>query len=99
MAGAKDLKAALGVERGCVTAMSVVNDSACKVTSVLDAALLADGAPPLRMAPEHAIGVYCPPLKSTDDIQVQLCLQLGPAGPRPSKPVGTATIMGRLAAQ
>ena len=49
MAGAKDLKAALGVERGCVTAMSVVNDSACKVTSVLDAALLADGAPPLRM--------------------------------------------------
>ena len=42
------------------------------------------GAPPLRMAPEHAIGVYCPPGKSTDDIQVQLCLQLGPAGPSPN---------------
>ena len=49
MAGAKDLKATLGVERGCVTALSVVNDSQCVVTSVVDAALLAEGAPPLRM--------------------------------------------------
>ena len=36
MAGAKDMKAALGLEKGCVTAMSVVNDVACKVTSVVD---------------------------------------------------------------
>ena len=36
MAGAKDMKAALGLEKGCVTAMSVVNDVACKITSVID---------------------------------------------------------------
>ena len=33
---AKDMKAALGLEKGCVTAMSVVNDVACKITSVID---------------------------------------------------------------
>ena len=36
MAGAKDMEAALGLERGCVTAISVVNDVECKITSVLD---------------------------------------------------------------
>lgn len=36
MAGTKDMKAALGLEKGCVTAMSVVNDVECRVTSVLD---------------------------------------------------------------
>jgi hypothetical protein len=39
MAGAKDMKSALGCEYGCVTAMSVVNDWECKVTSVLDSRL------------------------------------------------------------
>jgi hypothetical protein len=39
MAGPKDMKAALGIEKGCVTAMSVVNDCECKVTSVLDSRL------------------------------------------------------------
>ena len=40
MAGAKDMKNALGCEKGCVTAMSVVNDCECKVTSVLDVRLV-----------------------------------------------------------
>jgi hypothetical protein len=40
MAGPKDMKGALGCERGCVTAMSVVNDCECKVTSVLDSRLV-----------------------------------------------------------
>ena len=53
------------------------------------------GAPPLRMAPEHAIGVYCPPSKSTDDIQVQLCLQLGPAAPSPSPSAELAAVPQR----
>ena len=39
MAGPKDMKSALGYEKGCITAMSVLNDSACKVTSVLDSRL------------------------------------------------------------
>ena len=48
---------AVSCASGCVTAMSVVNDSACKVTSVLDAALLADGAPPLRILESARGGV------------------------------------------
>merc|ERR1719277_746977 len=37
------MKAAFGIERGCVTAMSVVNDKVGNVTSVLDSRLLKEG--------------------------------------------------------